>query len=269
MTTNQILAMPRLPKLRNALLGLVTLVVGIGLGGYVAADMFSTPAGVPRLLTYEGYLTQNGSPVADGQHDLFFRLFTTETGGSPVWQWSRSVATSGGHFVVTLGDTRLGSPALSETTFSGGDVWIEIAVATSGEVVGRQRVHSVPYALRAAEASHAERSTAADSATNSVHASSADTSASSTRSDTLRDNSVYMSQNCVNSTVDTVCYCDTDSIAISGGFSYQTSHSISTSTNGQKLISPPSRHMWVMTCVSGGSYTSCPGAHAMCIRTSP
>lgn len=130
------------------------LAVGLGLGvgiGFVAADALSAPEGVPHLVTYEGYLTQNGSPIADGPHDMWFRMFTTASGGSPVWQLSqRSVTTSGGHFTVTLGDTTDGQPALLPAAFSGGDMWLEVAVSAATEIVGRQRVVSVPYALRAA-----------------------------------------------------------------------------------------------------------------------
>lgn len=136
-----------------------TIAVFLGLGasiGFVAADILSAPEGVPHLVTYEGYLTDNGSAIADGPHDMWFRFFTSASAGSPVWQLSqRSVTTTGGHFVVTLGDTTDSQPPLLPSAFAGGDMWLEVAVGSSTEVVGRQRVVSVPFALRAATAQSA------------------------------------------------------------------------------------------------------------------
>lgn len=157
----------RHPWRRRAAAAALLLALG-GTVGYVAADPFSTPEGVPRLVTYEGHLTQNGAPVPDGTRNLRFELFAVPNGGAAVWSSVRSVQVSGGHFAVTLGDTANGQPAIDLADFVGGDLYLEAAVevaASSFEVLGRQRVTSVPYALRAATAHTAST---ADTATRVV-----------------------------------------------------------------------------------------------------
>lgn len=154
------------PWTRRGAAAVLLLALG-GTAGYVAADPFSTPEGVPRLVTYQGSLTQNGTAVADGTHTLRFELFTVASGGTPVWTSVRSVQTQGGRFATTLGDTSGGQPALVLNDFAGGDLYLEAAMqvaAGSYEVLGRQRVTSVPYALRAATAATSATATAAASA---------------------------------------------------------------------------------------------------------
>lgn len=148
---------------RAALLTVLLLGTGLGASGVVLADMYTTADGVPRLLAYEGFLSQNGTVIADGNHSMWFRLFTAESGGAAVWEYSRVVPTVDGRFSITLGESP--QPAITPALFAGGDMYLEVAVGTSTDVVGRQRVLSVPYALRAAAATTSARATTADNAT--------------------------------------------------------------------------------------------------------
>lgn len=149
--------------------------------GFAFADGFSDPEGVPRLLQYEGNLLQNGFPVPDGPQTLRFTLYGAASGGNPLWNASEFVTTLNGHFAVTLGNTAGGKPALPTDVFDAGDVWLEVAVlnpASQFEIVGRQRVVSVPYARRAASAASADAAlvaTSAVSATSATNAASAAT----------------------------------------------------------------------------------------------
>ena len=51
---------------------------------------------VPRLLSYQGFLTDGGGPVSDGQHMVHFRLFGEEEGGSEFWIETHLVTISDG-----------------------------------------------------------------------------------------------------------------------------------------------------------------------------
>lgn len=148
---------------RRALAAAILLALG-GTAGFVAADQFSTPEGVPRLITYEGSLTQNGTTVADGTHTLRFELFTVPSGGTNVWSNTESVDTRGGRFAVTLGDSPGGQAPIDLSDFATGDLYLEVAVqvgASTYEVLGRQRLTSAPYALRSATAYAASTATGA------------------------------------------------------------------------------------------------------------
>ena len=78
--------------------------------------------------TYQGQLTENGSP-ASGIYDLRFTIYDLDTGGSVVAGpvTNSPVAVSDGMFTVTL-DFAAG-------VFDGNDRWLEIGVATNGSGV--------------------------------------------------------------------------------------------------------------------------------------
>lgn len=61
-------------------------------------------AQVPRTINYQGLLTENGSPVADGLYKLTFELHTTPDNGIIVWtEMHEEVPVTGGVFNVMLG----------------------------------------------------------------------------------------------------------------------------------------------------------------------
>lgn len=58
---------------------------------------------VPRLVPYEGFLEEEGSPLADG-HDLSFDLYAADQGGDSLWHEAHAqVPIVDGHFAVVLG----------------------------------------------------------------------------------------------------------------------------------------------------------------------
>ena len=108
----------------------------------------------PNLINYQGLLNDSGGPV-NGPIPMAFRIYDAENAGSMVWGETQAVTVSNGTYQVLLGSgTPIDpSPALDSSIFINSELWLEITV--NGEVMSsRQRLSSVPYALRAERASN-------------------------------------------------------------------------------------------------------------------
>jgi hypothetical protein len=101
-------------------------------------------AGVPKLINYQGMLTDaEGNPI-DGARNLTFRIYD-DTTGSGALQWSETqsgVQVNQGLFNVVLGKSTALNLAFDKS------YWLEVEVG--GEVMPRIRFTSVGYAYRAA-----------------------------------------------------------------------------------------------------------------------
>lgn len=83
-----------------------------------------------------------GAAVDDGDYSLTFKLYTTETGGTPVWSETQStVNIIGGVYSVTLGTVNPLTAAFDQTYYLG------ITVGSGAELTPRARLTSSPYAL--------------------------------------------------------------------------------------------------------------------------
>lgn len=92
-------------------------------------------------------LAGDGSPVADGSYDVTFGLYAGQSGGAAAWtEGPVKVAVAAGHFAYALGGAKA-IPATTIRTLK--EAWLGIKVASDPELP-RARLHSVPYALRAA-----------------------------------------------------------------------------------------------------------------------
>jgi hypothetical protein len=119
-----------------------------------------TVAEVPKKINYQGRITDSATAEPlPGPHEMVFRVYDVEFGGTALWSESHTVETdSAGVFSVVIGsvfpiDLVLGEP-----------MWLEVEV--DGEVLTpRRELTSVPYAFYAA---HAVR------ASEAAHASNAD-----------------------------------------------------------------------------------------------
>ena len=102
-------------------------------------------AEVPHLIRYQGQAVDaNGVPL-EGPYTLTFRLYNAETAGTIVWEETQTnVPLSKGHFSVLLG---------SVMALTGVDLaqpcWLSVQVNGEPELAPRQRITSVPLALRA------------------------------------------------------------------------------------------------------------------------
>ncbi|MBR57410.1 MAG: hypothetical protein CMH54_05050 [Myxococcales bacterium] len=111
---------------------------------------------VPGRLDYQGYLTDAvGTPI-DCQgcatpYTIQFSIYDQQVEGAVLWsEVHASVPIMQGVFHVELGVQETIDPAILE-----GNSWLEITVNAQGPMVPRQRIVSVPYAMRAHIAEHA------------------------------------------------------------------------------------------------------------------
>ena len=60
-------------------------------------------AQVPEALNYQGFLTNAAGQPLDDAVDVLFSLYTSPTGGTPLWTDVQTVVPSSGLFTVELG----------------------------------------------------------------------------------------------------------------------------------------------------------------------
>lgn len=122
---------------------------------------------VPKIVNYQGYLTDGSGPVS-GTVSIEFRIFDASSGGSQIWSETHpTVTVSNGYFSVYLGSA--GSP-LTPSVFSNSSRYLEVEY--NGTTFARQRFASVPYALVAQQATEAITSTYAMTAAYAMNAPS-------------------------------------------------------------------------------------------------
>jgi trimeric autotransporter adhesin len=102
------------------------------------------PAQVPRIVSYQGYLTDaTGKPVADGGRKMTFKIYPTEIGGSALWEETQySVDVQGGAFSVTLGSFNALNLVFDRS------YWLGISTDNGSELTPRLRLSASPYSIR-------------------------------------------------------------------------------------------------------------------------
>jgi hypothetical protein len=104
---------------------------------------------VPGGINYQGQLTDlNGKPVEDGTVSIEFALYTSATGGTPLWGESLDVEVSGGIFNVRLGEA---SQPFPSDIFTYDSLYLAISVAGDPEMTPRQPLTSVPFAMQSGD----------------------------------------------------------------------------------------------------------------------
>ncbi len=107
---------------------------------------------VPTEINYQGWLgdTTDTMGVTDIL-GMIFRLYTSSTGGSPIWNESHiAIPVDKGIFNVYLGETN----PLPTNIFTGDPLWLEIQVMTD-TLSPRKKLVSVGYAIRSENANNA------------------------------------------------------------------------------------------------------------------
>lgn len=104
-------------------------------------------ADVPLVLNFNGKLETQEGPY-EGDAELTFSIYTSESGGTPLWSETQTLSVFGGRFYTLLG---LYNP-LPEGIFSAEVLYLGISVG-GNELSPRLRIASVPYALYAHNAS--------------------------------------------------------------------------------------------------------------------
>jgi len=109
----------------------------------------SAAADIPKLINYQGMLTDDAGEPLDGVFDILFRIYNAESGGDKRWEENHpAVSVDQGLFNVILGSESGGM----NLDFSE-EYWLEVVVA--GEDMPRIRFTSVGYAYRAGVADSA------------------------------------------------------------------------------------------------------------------
>lgn len=109
---------------------------------FVSAFAFQASAQINPTLSIQGILKKaNGVAVDDGTYNITFKLYTAETGGSPVWQETQNgVEVSSGIYSAVLGvNTPLNAP-FDQIYYLG-------VTVGSTELTPRILLTSAPYAL--------------------------------------------------------------------------------------------------------------------------
>ncbi len=105
-------------------------------------------ADTPSLIHYQAVVRDGAGRLVDGRVELVFRIFTSSTASTPVWEELHpSVDVTGGLVSLALGSVTPLSPALLD----GPERWLELVVDRE-TLSPRLRLTSDAYALRAAVA---------------------------------------------------------------------------------------------------------------------
>jgi len=105
-------------------------------------------AATPQVIPFQGRLTDAAGTPINAAQNLTFKIYIVATGGSAQFtETQNAVTVANGLFSVQIGSaTGGGVPA---TVFSGADLFLGITVGSDPEMTPRQRLGSVPYAMRA------------------------------------------------------------------------------------------------------------------------
>lgn len=103
---------------------------------------------IPQIMSYEGYITDNnGQPLADGQYDFTFALYTEPTGGSSVWkEVHNSVPVVNGFIQLFLGR---GTPPNPLSLPFNSPYFLGIKVGNNAEMEPRLELTATGYSYRA------------------------------------------------------------------------------------------------------------------------
>ncbi len=105
-------------------------------------------AQVPQQINYQGMLTDAGGTPLTGTYTINFNLYNDATGSSALWTETQSVTVSNGLFSVQLG---FNNP-IPLYIFDGTIKYLGVQVGTDPEMTPRQKLTSVGYSFKAADA---------------------------------------------------------------------------------------------------------------------
>ena len=118
----------------------------------LAALAYQAPAQIPRTMSYQGILTDNGGvPVRDSTYQLYIGFYATETGGSAVASRGPIPATTTrGLFNIIIGNGGTGNVPLNDFN-TNQQFWLSVRVGSPGatELLPRPKLTGTFYAFRA------------------------------------------------------------------------------------------------------------------------
>ncbi len=109
----------------------------------------SVHATAPGLISYQGRLTDGAGIALNGNYSLTFRIYDQPDGVLQVWSETQNgINVSDGCFSVRLGSVN----PLTEAVFNSASRYIGVQVGVDPELIPRQQIVAVAYALTAVEA---------------------------------------------------------------------------------------------------------------------
>lgn len=107
---------------------------------------------IPTAFSYQGTLRDANGNLVNGTVNLSLRLYGVVTGGSALYSEDfANVNVRSGLFTVIVGDAKV----LPASVFNTFPLYIGIKVNTDAEMLPRQRMHPVPYAMQSSSAQNA------------------------------------------------------------------------------------------------------------------
>ena len=100
-------------------------------------------AAIPRVINYQGRLTDKDDNPLTGNFLVTFRFYDAEKEGQPIWEEGHILSIRNGMFNVLMGSVK---PL--EMDFNK-DLWLGMEVASDGEMTPRIKLASSVYALNA------------------------------------------------------------------------------------------------------------------------
>jgi hypothetical protein len=111
-----------------------------------------------QTIGYQGRLLKPDGDPMNQTLSIRFAIYAQPVGGTALWSETQSVTPNlHGYYAVFLGSST--AFPTNPPLFDGSDRYLGVTVGTDGELVPRQKIASVPYAIRA------DRAVQADSAT--------------------------------------------------------------------------------------------------------
>jgi hypothetical protein len=127
---------------------IVACLIGLGI---IAVVLASVQAYVPRLMSFQGRLTDDKGKPLDGSYEVTFRIYDVPSGGSPSWVEVDTLGVETGFYATLLGEKQ----PLDGTLFTR-DCWLELQVTGDGPMYPRYRLATSPFAFRSARADTAD-----------------------------------------------------------------------------------------------------------------
>ncbi len=111
-----------------------------------AASAPAAAVTIPRTFSYQGTLRDANGALLDGTVNLTLKLYAAVTGGSPLHTEAfANVNVRNGLFNVVVGD----ATPIATTVFDNYPLYLGLSVNQDAELLPRQRLHPVPYAMQA------------------------------------------------------------------------------------------------------------------------
>lgn len=151
---------------------LKVLILAVMLIAMTISTVLAVTPDVPRLISYQGYLTDiGGGPISDGAHVIQFFIWNdpvlSDPGNQRWWSGVTSVTTTEGLFDILLGNPAMNP--IDPDIFVDSNLWLGIVVGADPELSPRTKLTTAPYAFSAR---------LAQTATEAGHAATADNATS-------------------------------------------------------------------------------------------